>query len=577
MAMFPFVGSSYNGRSASFDAQRTLNMYLEGSESKTSRTPAMLIGTPGLLLWATTVVVPPPPPFSAYPVLAAAYAAGRGVVAIVGDSITAGVGSAASGQYQLSSSIRLIADLNTAGITAIDGFLWGDHGSGNLFTYDTRVTSPIPGRWSGGNGSLYTSTTVGAQFTLAQGNTYDRVRKGYITSPGNGTYTLTKNGAVFATIVEGATLGLTVATYSPASGTQSVVVDHTVAGTGVNPLPFIQTYPSATQHIQVCQIGNSGWTTALWSANSGVPFDPLDNIVALDADLYIIWLGANDASSGVATATFKANLQTIITALLAMGNVVLAVTPPAGGTGIGFNISAAYKTALAELTATNSLAALIDFNTALSPFDFHDFDTDGVHPKAATHVFLGQYLAATLRGTTLPTRPARPVSGSGWGSTGTNVTLSGTNSVTATNDAAEWNLARSSTSKTDRRFFEVNNVSLTNQGSIGVCNATQALDGFWGGSPNACVLNNDGNIYYNGGSVSSGLGTFTTGDTIGVDVDPVGTQVRFQKNGGVFTSWQSIPLVGATVYGAAWFNGNASQVTGNFSEDPPSGSAKWTP
>ena len=56
MAMFPFVGSSYNGRSASFDAQRTLNMYLEGSESKTSRTPAMLIGTPGLLLWASLFI-----------------------------------------------------------------------------------------------------------------------------------------------------------------------------------------------------------------------------------------------------------------------------------------------------------------------------------------------------------------------------------------------------------------------------------------------------------------------------------------------------------------------------------------
>lgn len=53
MAMFPFVGGSYDGRSPSFDAQRTINLYPEGSESKTSRTPAMLVGTPGLSLWAT--------------------------------------------------------------------------------------------------------------------------------------------------------------------------------------------------------------------------------------------------------------------------------------------------------------------------------------------------------------------------------------------------------------------------------------------------------------------------------------------------------------------------------------------
>lgn len=51
MSEFPFLGGSFNGRSLSFDAQRTVNLYLEASESGTSRSPAMLIGTPGLLLW----------------------------------------------------------------------------------------------------------------------------------------------------------------------------------------------------------------------------------------------------------------------------------------------------------------------------------------------------------------------------------------------------------------------------------------------------------------------------------------------------------------------------------------------
>lgn len=52
MGFFPFVGGDYNSRSPSFDAQRTINLYPEGSESKTSRSPSMLIGTPGLSLWA---------------------------------------------------------------------------------------------------------------------------------------------------------------------------------------------------------------------------------------------------------------------------------------------------------------------------------------------------------------------------------------------------------------------------------------------------------------------------------------------------------------------------------------------
>ena len=45
----------------------------------------------------------------------------------------------------------------------------------------------------------------------------------------------------------------------------------------------------------------------------------------------------------------------------------------------------------------------------------------------------------------------------------------------------------------------------------------------------------------------------------------------------MFTAWQAIPLVGGTVYGAAAFNGSGAGVTANYSEDAPSGSAKWTP
>lgn len=53
MADFPFLGGSFNGRSPSFDAQRTFNLYPETGESGSSRSPVALIGTPGLKLWTT--------------------------------------------------------------------------------------------------------------------------------------------------------------------------------------------------------------------------------------------------------------------------------------------------------------------------------------------------------------------------------------------------------------------------------------------------------------------------------------------------------------------------------------------
>lgn len=51
MSEFPFVGGSFPVRSPSFDAQRTINLYLEPGESGQSRSQAMLLGTPGLKLW----------------------------------------------------------------------------------------------------------------------------------------------------------------------------------------------------------------------------------------------------------------------------------------------------------------------------------------------------------------------------------------------------------------------------------------------------------------------------------------------------------------------------------------------
>jgi hypothetical protein len=49
---FPFVGPAYAARSSNFDAQRSVNLYPEISGSGDSKSTAMLIGTPGLVLWA---------------------------------------------------------------------------------------------------------------------------------------------------------------------------------------------------------------------------------------------------------------------------------------------------------------------------------------------------------------------------------------------------------------------------------------------------------------------------------------------------------------------------------------------
>lgn len=49
----PFVGASYESRSPNFDAQRCINLYPELSPGQDAKSVAMLVGTPGLSLWAT--------------------------------------------------------------------------------------------------------------------------------------------------------------------------------------------------------------------------------------------------------------------------------------------------------------------------------------------------------------------------------------------------------------------------------------------------------------------------------------------------------------------------------------------
>jgi hypothetical protein len=51
MGYFPFLGGSFHGRSLSFDAQRSINCFIVPGESGESRSPMMLLGTPGLATW----------------------------------------------------------------------------------------------------------------------------------------------------------------------------------------------------------------------------------------------------------------------------------------------------------------------------------------------------------------------------------------------------------------------------------------------------------------------------------------------------------------------------------------------
>lgn len=344
--------------------------------------------------------------FSRYPLLKAAYAAGRGKIGFIGDSKTmgwlAGAGVTHNGAYVLTPAATVISDLNAAGITAIDGYFGADKATGsiaNWLLYDTRMSCSNTTNWSLAaqgsiDGLLATNATDTVPITLAPGFAYDRVQATYLRVAGNGTFTVKRGGSTIITADQNnATADLFTQTVNVSLASTALDVARSTGTT--YPLPWVQVWNSAVQHVQVFQLGVGGRKTSDWLSN-GSPWNPYPALAAMDCDCYFIELGANDAQAGVSSATYQANLQTLITYLKGNGaDVQLVSTTRTGGGGAAYDISSAYLTALNDLTASNSLPPLIDLYTYSSPYSAGNY-VDGIHRTATYNATVGHVLSSAL-------------------------------------------------------------------------------------------------------------------------------------------------------------------------------------
>lgn len=321
-----------------------------------------------------------PPSFASWPALQAAYAAGRGVIAVIGDSqqmgAAAGTGPGGyTGAYLVSPSAFLITGLNGAGVTARDGYFGGSHSIDNLFSpagigvgtgaaftdYDARFSSADEINWECSNGqqldgNYIRNQTNGTALLLDPGFAYNRVLAMW-GNYGTGTFNVTKSGvAVGAThngIGPGASgyfnhdIELSSAALSSAPLSVARVADGAYIG------PFV-VWNSTEQHVAVVQLGVGGRTAQAWAAQN---LGALGILGRLGPQLTPIQLGLNDKIAGRTKAQFKGDMQTIITAVLALGSDVLLEVPPPTG---AFDIGTDYQDAIWELAASNSLQDPID-------------------------------------------------------------------------------------------------------------------------------------------------------------------------------------------------------------------------
>jgi len=180
MPSFPFVGGAYQARSRAFDCQRCVNLYPELSGSGTSRSVAMLVGTPGLALWQTIGTGPIRAVLRFTPALAIVVSGAgvyrvttAGAATLIGN-ISGGlspvsmasngtlvmlVTGAADGYFinPLAGTVTAIADTDFLGginVDFLDGyFVWSTPGTGRF-------------QWT----ELYSSDIDGLSFATAEGS-----------------------------------------------------------------------------------------------------------------------------------------------------------------------------------------------------------------------------------------------------------------------------------------------------------------------------------------------------------------------------------------------------------------------
>jgi hypothetical protein len=343
---------------------------------------------------------------------------GRSVVAMVGDSLTDGWGSAAttgtgsgsnpgkSPNFLRSNSYpsQMAALYSAAGTPSrADAFFTGQAYNSTMsdlayaypnttFGADWSISSSL---FTLGGSMMVcssTSTTAATYQPLFSADSFDILVPG-LASYGIMTVTDVDSGTVLATIDQSV---LTGGVTQGSGAARMVRVTRTAHSTGalsfsrafggavylIGIIPFDSTSP----RLEFLNFGFPGSTTANWTATTSAwsPFICL-GLFASYVDAWQIELGANDSVAAVSSTTYQTNLQNIANKIKTYGDGMMAKTNPASSGS--YNVSAAYLAAVDAVQATINSNAAIDFNSttyvAADRFDAIHLTQQGYAKKAA--------------------------------------------------------------------------------------------------------------------------------------------------------------------------------------------------
>lgn len=317
-----------------------------------------------------------------------------------GDSITEGQGASSRANRWIDKTRDSLR--TTLGISGGVGFLpawYATYGPDSPWQpYSAQTGAIVNDSWGIAWGERSASLNQGATITWTVTGTHADI------------WWLTNGGTFTWQVDGGATTSVsTTGTYKGDNRTRialGAAGSHTItvtASTGVCYISGVMAFNGDRDSgVQLIDAGHTGYNSANFTDSD--QFTLLPSMVTLAApDLVTIALGTNDCINGVAVATTKANVVSLIAkirqAAPAVSVVVVVMYAPAAESAAW----PAYATALRSIATDDPTVTLLDLYASMGTATTSGYwRSDALHPSDSGHTYIAQQAAALLAPTSAP-------------------------------------------------------------------------------------------------------------------------------------------------------------------------------
>jgi lysophospholipase L1-like esterase len=330
----------------------------------------------------------------------------RARVAAIGDSTTAGLGSAGAlwtNSTTQAYPVQLAVYLSSRGLVAHSSSFFGDLGAVTEFPgTDPRISLGagwlIDDNQPTLGGFPVVNATTSSPLAFRPQTVADRVEIYDVPLANGATMDVWVSGTTITSIAPPASPAIiprrTTISF-PRNTDPEIAINARVNGGAIAGFQLIgmDAYDSTRADVAIWNMGASGTKTDFW-LTSGHVGAPLDTLVSLRPDVTLVNLGINDMVMRTDPAVFKANMRAILLRADGAGDVVVIVPNRVDPLSVPIDLQKAYETALFELS-TELAIPIVSIPSIIGEFEQAravGYYFDDVHLSAAGYA----KVAATL-------------------------------------------------------------------------------------------------------------------------------------------------------------------------------------